>query len=253
MCMDSTLTTRFSRTRMTIPGYLISFLLGWPYRLTSPVCSQSSNVAWGGRDVEIQSNLSERKVPLQYGVFWAYLPKTNCPTHLSHNCHTHLSHTCPTQLSHKCPTHLSHKCPIHLSHKCPIPISHYVLTSHLMCEILNIDVPVVLVLPHSTHNDSNEGQPNALTCILIQQTSWLSWCLQIWTDHVLPRSTSGIMTGVSPISDILPQVADHECCYDLRCTSADTVCGVWTKLKSTITLYFHCITNVWSTRWLNYY
>ena len=49
------------------------------------------------------------------------------------------------------------KSPIHLSHKCPIPISHYVLTSHFMCEILNIDVPVVLVLPHSTqlqHHDT---------------------------------------------------------------------------------------------------
>ena len=44
------------------------------------------------------------------------------------------------------------KCPVHLSHKCPIPISLYVLTSHIMCEILNIDAPVVLVLPHSTHN-----------------------------------------------------------------------------------------------------
>ena len=75
--------------------------------------------------------------PLKTSVFWAYLPKTNnCPTHLSHNC----------------PTHLSHNCPFHLSHKGPIPISHYVLTSHFICEILNIDVPVVLVLPHSTHN-----------------------------------------------------------------------------------------------------
>ena len=44
------------------------------------------------------------------------------------------------------------KSPIHLSHKCPIPISHYVLTSHLLCEILSIDVPVLLVLPtqHTT-------------------------------------------------------------------------------------------------------
>ena len=138
MCMDSTLPTRFSRTRMTIPGYLISFLLGWPYRLTSPVCSQSSNVVWGGRDVEIQSNLSEREFHCNMVFFEHTSPKPNCPTHLIHNCHTHLSHKCPT----------------HLSHKCPIPISHYVLTSHLMCEILNIDVPVVLVLPHSTHNDS---------------------------------------------------------------------------------------------------
>ena len=94
--------------------------------------------------------------------FWAYIPQkaNNCLTHLSHNCPTHLSHTCSTKISHKCSTHLSHKCPthlnhkspIHLSHKCPIPISHYVSTSHLMCEILNIDVLVVLVLPHSTHN-----------------------------------------------------------------------------------------------------
>ena len=54
---------------------------------------------------------------------------------------------------HKFPTHLNHGCPAHLSHKCPIPISHYVLTSHFICdcEILNIDVPAVLVLPHSTH------------------------------------------------------------------------------------------------------
>ena len=43
-----------------------------------------------------------------------------------------------------------HKCPTHLSHKCPILIFHYVLLS--MCEILNNDVLVVLVLPHSTHN-----------------------------------------------------------------------------------------------------
>ena len=107
--------------------------------------------------------------------------------------------------------------------------------------------------PLDTQWLSNEGQLNALTCVLIQQTSWLSWCLQIWTDRVLHPGTSGIMTGVSPISDILPQVADHECCYDLRCTSADAVHGVWTKLKSTITLYFQCITNVWSTSRLNYY
>ena len=53
------------------------------------------------------------------------------------------------------PTHLSCKCPTHLSHKRPIPISHHVLTSHFnMCEISNIDVPVVLVLLHSTHNCS---------------------------------------------------------------------------------------------------
>ena len=69
MCMDSTLTTRFSRTRMTIPGYLICFLLGWPRRLTSPVCSQSSNAVWAGRDVEIQSNLSEREFHCSTVVF----------------------------------------------------------------------------------------------------------------------------------------------------------------------------------------
>ena len=78
--------------------------------------------------------------------FWAFLPKNN----------NSLCHNCPTHLSHKCPAHLSLKCSTHLSHNCPIPISHYVLTSHYVCveifHIMNIDVPAVLVLPHSTHN-----------------------------------------------------------------------------------------------------
>ena len=84
---------------------------------------------------------------------------------------------------------------------------------------------------------SNKGQPNTLTCVLIQQTSWPSWCLQIWTDHILPRGASWIMTGFCPTSDILPQEADHEHCYDLRCASTDT--SVWSGLKSTVLISEH--------------
>ena len=33
---------------------------------------------------------------------------------------------------------------------------------------------------------------NTLTYVLVQQTSWSSRCLQVWSDRVLPRSTSWI-------------------------------------------------------------
>ena len=42
------------------------------------------------------------------------------------------------------------------------------------------------------------------------------------------------MAGFSPTSDILPEEADHEYCYDLCCASADTLRGVRTELKSTV-------------------
>ena len=63
-------------------------------------------------------------------------------------------------LCHNCPTHLSHKCPTHLSHKCliinaPSPYPIMFLPSHLICGNFHhheLDVPAVLVLPHSTYN-----------------------------------------------------------------------------------------------------
>ena len=44
------------------------------------------------------------------------------------------------------------------------------------------------------------------------------------------------MAGFSPTLDILPQEADYEYCYDLRCAIADTLRGVRTQLKSTVSL-----------------
>ena len=75
-----------------------------------------------------------------------HLLKKLCPIHLTHKCSTHLDHKCPTH-SHKCPTHSGHKFPTHFKPYMPYP--HLPL---LLCEILNTDAPVVLVLPHSTHN-----------------------------------------------------------------------------------------------------
>ena len=77
----------------------------------------------------------------------------------------------------------------------------------------------------------NEGQPNTLTCVLVQQTSWSSWCLQIRSDCILPRGAPCMDNGwSSPTSDILPQEACHEYCYDLRWRLR----SVRTELKSTV-------------------
>ena len=77
---------------------------------------------------------------------------------------------------------------------------------------------------------SNDSHPNTLTCVLVQQTWWSSWFSQIWTYRVLREAHPGFFTT----SDILLREADHEYCYDLRCASADALCGVRSELKSTV-------------------
>ena len=44
------------------------------------------------------------------------------------------------------------------------------------------------------------------------------------------------MAGFSSTSDVLPQEADYEYCYNLRCAIADALRGVRTELKSTVSL-----------------
>ena len=51
---------------------------------------------------------------------------------------------------------------------------------------------------------------------------------------VLRNIIHNVLVKVPPTSNILPQEADYEYCYDPRCASADALHSVRTELKSTV-------------------
>ena len=86
---------------------------------------------------------------------------------------------------------------------------------------------------------SNEGQPNqyadlrpgSADIVIVPVFTNLKW-LRFTAKRILD----------SPTSDILPQEADHEYCYDLRCSNADILRGVRMELKFTVPFLFSILT-----------
>ena len=98
---------------------------------------------------------------------------------------------------------------------------------------------------------SNEGQSNTLTCVLVQQTLWSFWCLQIWTDRVLPRGSPWIKAafplhrvschGKQIMNIVTTYAALALMPYSVRTALKSTVCVMYTMSMHVVLICTYCV------------